>query len=109
MHVVSSCFGSQDVDSQEEQAPASSAGADQAGLPAVPVPAQERQQLLSRLPADIAPALKAAVDGLSNTADAQVSSAQTNDKVAETPAANPVLCVHVFTLHLCYHIHSVLQ
>ena len=82
-------MGSQDVDSQEEQAPPSSAGPDQGGLPAVPIPAQERQQLLSRLPPDVAPSLKAAADGLSNTADAQVCSAQTCDEMCRDTGCKP--------------------
>jgi len=63
----------QDVDTQDEQVPGSSGGQEQGRLPAVPIPAQERQQLMSRLPPDIAPVLKAAADSLNNTADAQVS------------------------------------
>ncbi len=63
----------QDVDSQEDEASASGAGQDQAGLPAVPISPQERQLLLSRLPTDVAPTLKAAVDSLNNTSDAQVN------------------------------------
>ncbi|KAA6426767.1 MAG: hypothetical protein FRX49_03092 [Trebouxia sp. A1-2] len=61
----------QDVETQHEQVAGSSGGQDQARLPAVPIPAQDRQQLMSRLPPDIAPVLKAAADNLSNTADAQ--------------------------------------
>ncbi|DBB10622.1 TPA: hypothetical protein ACH3X3_007133 [Trebouxia sp. C0006] len=61
----------QDVETQDEQVAGSSSVQDQGRLPAVPIPAQERQQLMSRLPPDIAPVLKAAVDSLSNTADAQ--------------------------------------
>ncbi len=61
------------MDTQDEQVPGSSGGQEQGRLPAVPIPAQERQQLMSRLPPDIAPVLKAAADSLNNTADAQVS------------------------------------
>ena len=85
------------MDSQEEQAPPSSAGLDQAALPAVPIPAQERQQLLSRLPPDVAPLLKAAADGLSNTADAQVCSAQTCDEMCRHGGCKVCyvcLCIH---------------
>ena len=64
----------QDVEIQDEQVAGSSGGQDQGRLPAVPIPAPERQQLMSRLPPDIAPVLKAAADSLNNTADAQVSS-----------------------------------
>lgn len=77
------------MDSQEDQAPPSSAGPDQAGLPAAPIPAQERQQLLSRLPPDVAPSLKAAADGLSNTADAQVCSAQTCHEMCRHAGCEP--------------------
>ncbi len=63
------------MDTQDEQVAGSSGGQDQGRLPAVPIPAQERQQLISRLPPDIAPVLKAAADSLSKTADAQVSAA----------------------------------
>ncbi|KAL0031439.1 hypothetical protein WJX77_000485 [Trebouxia sp. C0004] len=61
----------QDVDTQDEQVPGSSGGQDQGRLPVVPIPAQERQQLMSRLPPDIAPVLKEGADRLNNTADAQ--------------------------------------
>ena len=64
----------QDVETQDEQVAGSSGGQDQGRLPAVPIAAPERQQLMSRLPPDIAPVLKAAADSLNNTADAQVSS-----------------------------------
>ena len=67
------CLLVQDVETQDEQVAGSSSVQDQGRLPAVPIPAQERQQLMSRLPPDIAPVLKAAADSLSNTADAQVS------------------------------------
>lgn len=42
-------------------------------LPAVPMPPQKRQQLLGKLPADLAPTFQAAADTLHSTADAQVS------------------------------------
>ena len=50
-------------------------GSDQAAstLPAVPIPPQQRQQLLSQLPADLAATFQAAADTLHSTADALVS------------------------------------
>ena len=65
------CCFLKDVDHQQDEASASNSSPD-ASLPAVPIPAPERQALLARLPPDVAPALTAAADGLSNTADAQV-------------------------------------
>lgn len=41
-------------------------------LPTVPIPPQQRQQLLGKLPADLEPVFQAAADTLHSTADAQV-------------------------------------
>ncbi|DBA76463.1 TPA: hypothetical protein ACH3X2_008532 [Trebouxia sp. C0005] len=76
----------QDVETQHEQVAGSSGGQDQARLPAVPIPAQDRQQLMSRLPPDIAPVLKAAADNLSNTADAQVSGHSSCSPLQQLPS-----------------------
>lgn len=61
----------QDVDTQEEAALSGHSSQDQSSLPAVPMSLQDRQALLARAPPDLAPALKAAADSVSNTADAQ--------------------------------------
>lgn len=60
------------MDNQEENASGSSSSQEPSGLPVVPMSPQVRQALLSRAPADIAPALKAAADSINNTTDAQV-------------------------------------
>ena len=62
----------QDVDNQEDNASSSTSSQDPSNLPVVPMSPQDRQALLSRAPADLAPALKAAADSIHNTADAQV-------------------------------------
>lgn len=70
----------QDVDNQEENVSGSMPSQEPGDLPVVPMSPQDRQTLLSRAPADIAPALKAAADSINNTTDAQVcaSPAMTN-------------------------------
>lgn len=60
------------MDTQEEAALSGHSSQDQSSLPAVPMSLQDRQALLARAPPDLAPALKAAADSVSNTADAQV-------------------------------------
>lgn len=65
----------QDVDSHEDGASTSSTKQEDGGLPVVPIPPPDRQLLLSRLPADVAPTLKAAAESLSGTSDAQVGCA----------------------------------
>lgn len=62
----------QDVDNQEDASSSGPSSQGQSGLPAVPMALQDRQAVLARAPPDLAPALKAAADNVSNTADAQV-------------------------------------
>ena len=64
----------QDVDNKEDEASQSKTSQAEDQLPPVPLSPQERQALLARAPADLMPILKAAVDNLNNTADAEVSS-----------------------------------
>ena len=88
------CLLVQDVDTQDEQVAGSSGGQDQGRLPVVPIPAQERQQLMSRLPPDIAPVLKAAADSLGNTADAQVSGHSSCSPMQQVLCCQACACVY---------------
>ena len=57
------------LDSNQDQAAPSG---QQQQLPSVPVPAQERVQILQKLPADAAPVTKTAADKVQSSADAEV-------------------------------------
>ena len=69
------------MDNQEDNASLGASSQDSSGLPAVPMPPQDRQTLLSRAAADLAPALKTAADSVNNTADAQVWTSLANIEI----------------------------
>lgn len=80
----------QEVDLQQDEAMPQKKQAS-SSLPSVPIPPQDRQHLLGQLPADLAPAFRAAADTLHNTADAQVGFPRAGDGFCPAGDCFPLL------------------